>query len=287
MRPHGRTGEGTGHRRRLAQSAGNSAHRPAAAGCLRGRSVEPAGCPHAAGIAARAPAASGTASITISLCGRLPTALRPIADARCWNFWNCSTHWFCPQAIDEIGMSGDRTAVPPLIAMAASRRSQGPFSALLQAQSDRVTRPAAGTGSGPVLRNLSKPRKCGNMSIIANCASRPRRRWRKSILATAPGARRQRPGAGGAGHCSARFGSGCPWVRQRRYERMVLRKPFRPRSAVRGAKSRFSIRELSLGGGMGTKEDNLRVGTRSQSRNFRRGWKKIRGAGSLAPRTRQ
>ena len=53
----------------------------------------------------------------------------------------------------------------------------------------------------------------------------------------------------------------CPWVRQRRYERMVLAKTV---SGVLGSswgKSKILIRELSLGGGMGTKEDNLRIGS--------------------------
>jgi hypothetical protein len=50
-------------------------------------------------------------------------------------------------------------------------------------------------------------------------------------------------------------------VRQRRYERMVLSRTV---SAVIGSswgKSKILIRELSLGGGMGTKEDNLRIGS--------------------------
>jgi hypothetical protein len=53
----------------------------------------------------------------------------------------------------------------------------------------------------------------------------------------------------------------CPWVRQRRYERMVLSRTV---SAVIGSswgRSKIVIRELSLGGGMGTKEDNLRIGS--------------------------
>ena len=53
----------------------------------------------------------------------------------------------------------------------------------------------------------------------------------------------------------------CPWVRQRRYERIVLRKTLSATISSSWGKSRFLIRELSLGGGMGTKEDNLRVGS--------------------------
>jgi hypothetical protein len=53
----------------------------------------------------------------------------------------------------------------------------------------------------------------------------------------------------------------CPWVRQRRYERIVLRKALAATISSSWGKSSILIRELSLGGGMGTKEDNLRVGS--------------------------
>src|SRR6202011_37449 len=53
----------------------------------------------------------------------------------------------------------------------------------------------------------------------------------------------------------------CPWVRQRRYERLVLAKTLSATIGSSWGKSRIQIRELSLGGGMGTKEDNLRIGS--------------------------
>src|SRR5262249_49223181 len=53
----------------------------------------------------------------------------------------------------------------------------------------------------------------------------------------------------------------CPWVRQRRYERIVLRKGLSATISSSWGKAGLQIRELSLGGGMGTKEDNLRVGS--------------------------
>ena len=52
-----------------------------------------------------------------------------------------------------------------------------------------------------------------------------------------------------------------PWVRQRRYERIVLRRTLHATISSSWGKSSILIRELSLGGGMGTKEDNLRVGS--------------------------
>jgi hypothetical protein len=53
----------------------------------------------------------------------------------------------------------------------------------------------------------------------------------------------------------------CPWVRQRRYERMVLARTVGGIIGSSWGKSKILIRELSLGGGMGTKEDNLRIGS--------------------------
>src|SRR5271169_1394514 len=53
----------------------------------------------------------------------------------------------------------------------------------------------------------------------------------------------------------------CPWVRQRRYERLVLAKTVMATIGSSWGKSKIQIRELSLGGGMGTKEDNLRIGS--------------------------
>jgi hypothetical protein len=50
-------------------------------------------------------------------------------------------------------------------------------------------------------------------------------------------------------------------VRQRRYERLVLAKTVFGTIGSSWGKSRIQIRELSLGGGMGTKEDNLRIGS--------------------------
>lgn len=53
----------------------------------------------------------------------------------------------------------------------------------------------------------------------------------------------------------------CPWVRQRRYERIVLAKTLSATISSSWGKSSITIREMSLGGGMGTKEDNLRIGS--------------------------
>jgi hypothetical protein len=56
----------------------------------------------------------------------------------------------------------------------------------------------------------------------------------------------------------------CPWVRQRRYERIVLRKSVTATISSSWGKSTLNVRELSLGGGMGTKDDTLRLGSEAE-----------------------
>jgi hypothetical protein len=68
----------------------------------------------------------------------------------------------------------------------------------------------------------------------------------------------------------------CPWVRQRRYERIVLRKTLSATISSSWGKSNIIIRELSLGGGMGTKEDNLRVGSEANI-DINAGVRRVRG----------
>jgi hypothetical protein len=53
----------------------------------------------------------------------------------------------------------------------------------------------------------------------------------------------------------------CPWVRQRRYERIALRRALPAIISSSWGRSSVLVRELSLGGGLATKEDNLRVGS--------------------------
>ena len=68
----------------------------------------------------------------------------------------------------------------------------------------------------------------------------------------------------------------CPWVRQRRYERIILPRTFSASLSSSWGKSNLVMRELSLGGGMGTRSDNLRVGSEANL-EISVGVKKIRG----------
>jgi hypothetical protein len=51
------------------------------------------------------------------------------------------------------------------------------------------------------------------------------------------------------------------WVRQRRYERFVLARSLPGFLSSSWGRSKMTIREMSLGGGMGTKDDNQRIGS--------------------------
>jgi hypothetical protein len=69
---------------------------------------------------------------------------------------------------------------------------------------------------------------------------------------------------------------GCPWVRQRRYERIILPRTLSASLSSSWGKSNVVMREMSLGGGMGTRSDNLRVGSEAHV-EISLGVKKIKG----------
>jgi len=166
-----------------------------------------------------------------------------------------------PQAVDEIGMSGDRTAAPPLIVMAQAGEAQSrpPFVQLKAIESlGRLREPEA----VPELRQILESKK--------------RWKWanhRELRIAAAQALAKIDPRYGGqvvadSGLQPAELAiapldaaPACPWVRQRRYERIVLPKTVSATIGSSWGKSHILVRELSLGGGMGTKEDNLRIGS--------------------------
>ncbi|HUK24687.1 MAG TPA: HEAT repeat domain-containing protein [Terriglobales bacterium] len=166
-----------------------------------------------------------------------------------------------PQALDEIGMSGDRTAAPPLMVIAESGEAQG-RSPLIQVKAveslGRLREPEA----VPVLRSLLEAKKVWKWAnhrelriAAAQALAKIDPRYGSKVL-TESGLE---PGELAIAPLDA--APACPWVRQRRYERVTLRKPLSGTIGSSWGKSSISVRELSLGGGMGVKEDNLRVGT--------------------------
>jgi hypothetical protein len=166
-----------------------------------------------------------------------------------------------PQAVDEIGMSGDRSAVAPLIVLARSGNAEGrsPFLQLKAIESLGRLRDTEATS---VLRELLEAKKIWKWSnhreiriAAAQALAKIDPRYGSQILSDSG----LEPGE--LAIAALDSAPACPWVRQRRYERIVLPKTMAAMISSSWGKSTVLIRELSLGGGMGTKEDNLRIGS--------------------------
>ena len=166
-----------------------------------------------------------------------------------------------PQALDEIGMSGDRTAAPPLIVMAQVGESHG-RSPLLQLKAVEALGRLRETDAIPVLKGLFEAKRMFKWVhhrelriAAAQALAKIDPRFATQIVAGSG----LQPGELALGPLDS--APACPWVRQRRYERIVLKKPVSAVISSSWGKSGLSIREMSLGGGMGTKEDSLRIGS--------------------------
>jgi len=166
-----------------------------------------------------------------------------------------------PQAVDEIGMSGDRTAVNPLTVMARAGDAEGrsPFLQLKAIESLGRLRDTEATS---VLRELLEAKKMWKWThhreiriAAAQALAKIDPRYGSQILSDSG----LEPGE--LAIAALDSAPACPWVRQRRYERIVLSKTLSATISSSWGKSSILIREMSLGGGMGTKEDNLRIGS--------------------------
>jgi hypothetical protein len=181
-----------------------------------------------------------------------------------------------PQAIDEIGMSGDRSAVPPLMVIAEAGEAQG-RSPLLQLKAVESLGRLRETDAVPVLRSLLEAKKMWKWThhrelriAAAQALTKIDPRYGSQIMADSG----LEPAELSIAPLDA--APACPWVRQRRYERIVLRKTVSAVISSSWGKSSITVRELSLGGGMGTKEDNLRVGSEANI-ELSTGVRKVRG----------
>jgi hypothetical protein len=181
-----------------------------------------------------------------------------------------------PQAIDEIGMSGDRTALPPLVVMAEAGEAQG-RSPLLQLKAVESLGRLRENDAVPVLRNLMEAKKMWRFTshrelrvAAAQALVKIDPRYGSQIMAESG----LEPGELAIAPLDS--APACPWVRQRRYERIVLRRTLSATISSSWGKSNILIRELSLGGGMGTKEDNLRVGSEANI-DINAGVRRVRG----------
>jgi hypothetical protein len=169
-----------------------------------------------------------------------------------------------PGSIDEIGMSGDLTAAPPLLAMArpGEAASRSPFVQLKAIESLGRLRD---TEALSLLREIVETKKTFGWVYhkelriaAAQSLSKTDPRYSAQILSES--------GIEPAELAIAPLDTApaCPWVRQRRYERMVLSRTITASIGSSWGKSKILIRELSLGGGMGSKEDNLRIGSEAE-----------------------
>ena len=182
-----------------------------------------------------------------------------------------------PEAIDEIGMSQDRSACASLVALATSgeTESRSPFVQLKAVESLGRLREVEAV---PVLRSIVEEKKKmfgyaqhRELRIAAiQALSRIDPRWGTQSL-TDSGLE-----TGDIAIYPLEPTPACPWVRQRRYERIVLPRPLSATLSSSWGKSSIVMREMSLGGGMGTRNDNLRVGSEAKV-EISLGVKKIRG----------
>jgi hypothetical protein len=181
-----------------------------------------------------------------------------------------------PEAIDEIGMSQDRSASASLIALATAGEAQHrpPFVQLKAIESLGRLRDVEAV---PVLRAIVEDKKLFGYSQhrelrIAAIQSLSKIDPRYGTQALADSGLE----AGELAIAPLDSGEGCPFVRQRRYERIILPRTLSATLSSSWGKSNIVMREMSLGGGMGTRSDNLRVGSEAHV-EISLGVKKIRG----------
>lgn len=181
-----------------------------------------------------------------------------------------------PQALDEIGMSGDRSAAPPLIVMARAGEAEG-RSPLLQLKAIEALGRLREPDAVPVLKNLFEAKRMFKWQhhrelriAAAQALAKIDPRYATRIMADSG----LEPGELAIGPLDS--APACPWVRQRRYERILLGRPVTAIIGSSWGRSTLAVREMSLGGGMGTKEDSLRIGTDAEI-DIQVGMRHIRG----------
>ena len=164
-----------------------------------------------------------------------------------------------PMAVDEIGMSGDRTTAGPCMAMAQAGETQG-RSPFLQLKALETLGRLREIDSTPILRGLLDARKMFKWTYhreiriaAAQALAKIDPRYGSQIMSET--------GLEAAELALAPLepAPACPWVRQRRYERLVLSKVIPGVLSSSWGKCAVQIREMSMGGGLATKEDSVRI----------------------------
>jgi len=164
-----------------------------------------------------------------------------------------------PMAVDEIGMSGDRTTAGACMAMAQAGDAQGrsPFLQLKALETLGRLREVDSTG---ILRGLLDARKMFKWTYhreiriaAAQALAKIDPRYNSQIMAETG------LESGELALAPLEPAPACPWVRQRRYERLVLAKAIPGVLSSSWGKCAVQIREMSMGGGLATKEDTVRI----------------------------
>jgi hypothetical protein len=164
-----------------------------------------------------------------------------------------------PMAVDEIGMSGDRTTAGPCMAMAQAGDAEGrsPFLQLKALETLGRLREVDSTG---ILRGLLDARKMFKWTYhreiriaAAQALGRIDPRYNSQIMSETG------LESGELALAPLEPAPACPWVRQRRYERLVLAKLIPGVLSSSWGKCAVQIREMSMGGGLATKEDTVRI----------------------------
>ncbi|HVO61818.1 MAG TPA: hypothetical protein VMT53_12845 [Terriglobales bacterium] len=166
-----------------------------------------------------------------------------------------------PQAIDEIGMSGDRSAAPPLMVLAEPGEAQA-RSPLIQLKAMESLGRLRHSDAVPVLRSVVEAKKMWKFLhprelriTAAQALAKIDSRFASQVLADNDLENSEMA----IGALDAQMAS--IWVRQRRYDRFVLARSLPAFLSSSWGRSKMTIREMSLGGGMGTKDDNQRIGS--------------------------
>ena len=181
-----------------------------------------------------------------------------------------------PEAIDEIGMSLDRSASTSLITLATSGEAQN-RPAFVQLKAVESLGRLREVDAVPVLRAIVEDKKLFGYTQhrelrIAAIQSLSKIDPRYGTQALAESGLE----AGELAIAPLDSAPGCPYVRQRRYERIILPRTMSAVLSSSWGKSNIVMREMSLGGGMGTRSDNLRVGSEAHV-EISLGVKKIKG----------
>jgi hypothetical protein len=170
-------------------------------------------------------------------------------------------HAVLPQAIDEVGFSGDHALTPGLMVLAdeGAAEARSPFLRLKVVEALGRLKDAAAI---PLLRALVEARKMWKWVYPREL----RISAAQALVKIEPQYGPQLVTEGGFTvnelellPLDAEYS--LPWVRQRRYQRIIPPRAVPALASSSWGRSELSVRELSLGGGVAKKGDDLRLGS--------------------------